>query len=53
MHWNHAEREMYIIGRTDRKTKTPTPVCQEILKLNFRNYPAIHTNYITPQSTTL
>ena len=23
------------------------------LKLNFRKYPAIHTNYITPQSTTL
>ena len=23
------------------------------LKLNFRKYPAIHTNYITSQSTTL
>ena len=25
----------------------------DVLKLNFRNYPAIHTNYMTPQSTTL
>ena len=27
--------------------------CSLDLKLNFWKYPAIHTNYITPQSTTL
>ena len=27
--------------------------CFEVLKLNFRKYPAIHTNYITSENTTL
>ena len=40
-----------------RKTTSDGPfdlvqVCY-VLKLNFRKYPAIHTNYITSQNTTL